>query len=152
LGYRAGIGGIFGLALVAQYLAGAVVRWDGVVLVLLEAVAVLSLEVAGALLSLPPSETAGRKGGGPVPGAIFGVVGFFLFGLGALSNGGTTGGEEVAFGAALVALLGGTLVYRRLRPLLASIPAPSAGGVPPTREAPAAYGRTDRTDAGRRRE
>lgn len=151
LGYRAGIGGIFGLAVVAQYLAGPVVTWDGVALVLLEAVAVLALEVAGALLSLPPSETAGRKGGGPVPGAVFGVVGFFLLGVGALSGVTTAGSEAVAFAAAVVALLGGVLVYNRLRSLLAAIPAPSAGEAPPPRPVSPTYGRTDRIEAGSRR-
>jgi hypothetical protein len=135
LGYRAGIGGIFGLTVVAQYLSGPTVTWDGVTLVVLEAIAILGLEVAGALLSLPPSVTAGRKGGGPVAGALFGVFGFFILGLGALSNVGGASGEEVAYGAVLVALLGGLLVYRRLRPLLDLIPAPSAGGVPPPRPA-----------------
>jgi hypothetical protein len=143
LGYRAGIGGIFGLAVVAQYLASPALTWDGVTLVIVEAVAILTLEVAGALLSLTPSESAGRKGGGPLQGAIFGVFGFFILGLGALSNVGTPGGEEVAYGAALVALLGGLLVYRRLRPLLTVIPPPSAGGVPPPRALPSTYGRTD---------
>jgi hypothetical protein len=151
LGYRAGIGGIFGLAIVAQYLAGPVLTWDGVTLSVLESVAILTLEVAGALLSLPPSATEGRKGGGPVPGAIFGIVGFFLLGLGALSDVGTLGGEEVAYGAALVALLGGFLVYHRLRPILAAIPAPSAGEAPPPRPAPPTYGRTDRAEVDSRR-
>lgn len=142
LGYRAGIGGIFGLAVVAQYLSGPTITWDGVTLVVLEAVAILALEVAGALLSLPPSEVVGRKGGGPLPGAVFEVVGFFLLGVGALSGIGTLGGEEVAYGAALMALLGAVLVYRRLRPLLSAIPAPSAGAAPPPRTLPSAYGRT----------
>jgi|HubBroStandDraft_1064217.scaffolds.fasta_scaffold01437_6 hypothetical protein len=148
LGYRAGIGGIFGLAVIAQYLAGPLITWDGVTLVILEAVAILTLEVAGALLSLPPSESAGRTGGGPVPGAIFGVVGFFLLGVGALSGISSVGAEEVAYGAAVVALLGGLLVYRRLRPLLATIPAPSAGEPPPPRPVAPTYGRTDRTNGG----
>ena len=144
LGYRAGIAGIFALAVIAQYLAGVSVTWDGVVLVLVEAVAVLALEVAGALLSLPPSATAGRKGGGPLTGAVFEAVGFFVLGVGALSGVGSAEAETVTYAAALVALLGGVLVYRRLRPLLSAIPAPSAGAPPPAREAPTAYGRTDR--------
>ncbi|MGI0071345.1 MAG: hypothetical protein ACRECT_04670 [Thermoplasmata archaeon] len=148
LGYRAGIGGIFALAIVAQYLAGAVVTWDGVVLRLVESAAVLALEVAGALLSLPPSARAARKGGGPVPGGIFEGVGFFVLGVGSLSGTATPDAEAVAFAAALIALAGGVLVYHRLRPLLADIPAPGAGGAPPVRAVPAAYGRTDRAGAG----
>ncbi len=143
LGYRAGIAGIFALALVAQYLAGPTVTWDGVVLVLLESVAVLALGVAGALLSLPPSETAGRSGGGPIPGAVFTAVGFFVLGIGALSGTATPSAEAVTYGAAFVALIGGLLVYHRVRPILATIPPPSAGLPPPTREVPPAFGRTD---------
>lgn len=148
LGYRAGIAGIFTLAILGEYLAGPSIRWDGVALVLLESGAVLALEVAGTLLSLRPSSIAGRTGGGPLPGAVFEAVGFFVLGIGALSGTGTLGGEEVAYGAALVALLGGVLVYRRLRPLLAAIPAPSAGAPPPPRPIPAAFGRTDRGAVG----
>lgn len=144
LGYRAGIGGIFALTLVAQYLANPILTWDGVALVLLESAAVLALEVAGALLSLPPSATAGRRGGGPVPGAIFEAVGFFVLGIGALSGVSTLGSEEVAYGAAVVAFLGGILVYQRLRPMLAAIPAPSMGGPPVPHAVPPRYGRTDR--------
>jgi len=142
LGYRAGIGGIFALTLVAQYLAGSTFTPVGIGLVLLESVAVLMLEVAGALLSLPPSEAAGRSGGGPVPGAIFGGVGFFVLGVGALSGTATSSAETVAYAAAFVALLGGVLVYHRLRPLLASVPAPSAGAPAPPRETPSPFGRT----------
>lgn len=145
LGYRAGIGGIFALTIVAQYLAGPTITWDGVILSLLESVAVLALEVAGALLSLPPSPTAGRTRGGPVPGGVFEAVGFFVLGVGSLSGVATLGAEEVAYAAALVALLGGLLVYRRLRPLLAAIPAPGAGAPPLPRAVPPTYGRTDRT-------
>jgi hypothetical protein len=143
LGYRAGIAGIFGLTVVAQYLSGSAVVVGGIALVLVQAIAILGLEVTGALLSLPPSETAGRKGGGPVPGIIFGAVGFFLVGLGPLAGPGASG-EPVAFAAAIVALLGAALVYRRLRPMLAEIPPPTAGGVAPRPRGSVAYGRTDR--------
>ncbi|HTZ61843.1 MAG TPA: hypothetical protein VMC82_04310 [Thermoplasmata archaeon] len=147
LGYRSGIAGIFALALVAQYLDGGSVAWDGVLLVLLESFAVLVLEVAGALLSLPPSEASGRKGGGPIPGAVFGAVGFFVLGIGALSGIAGPEAEATAFAAALVALAGGALVYRRLRPLLAEIPAPSVGLPPPPRSTTPLFGRTDRAPA-----
>ena len=144
LAYRSGIAGIFALAIVAQYLSGPSVTWHGVALLVLESFAILLLEVAGALLSLPPSERAGRKGGGPVPAGIFGAVGFFVLGIGALSGLGTATGEATAYAAAVVALVGGLLTYHRLRPLLESVPAPSAGSAPPARAARPAYGRTDR--------
>jgi hypothetical protein len=147
LGYRAGIAGICSLAIVAQYLAGPSVTWHGVLLVLIESVAILALEAAGALLSLPPSEPAGRKGGGPVAGAIFGLVGFFILGIGALSGVATVEAEAVTYAAVVVALLGGWLVYHRLRPILEAIPPPGAGAPPPARGAPPSYGRTNRTRA-----
>jgi hypothetical protein len=143
LGYRAGIGGIFGLTVVAQYLSGPAIVWAGAAVAVAQAAAVLGLEVTGALLSLPPSEAAGRRGGGPLPAAVFGAVGFFLVGLGPLAAAGSPGDETVPFAAAAVALIGTILVYRRLRPILASVPPPTAGGVSPARRAPGAYGRTD---------
>ena len=144
LGYRAGIAGILALVIFAQYLAGPTVTWDGTLLVVVESLAVLSLEVAGALLSLRPSAVAGRSGGGPLPGAIFAAVGFFVLGVGALSGVSSPDSEAVAYGAAFVALFGGLLVYHRLRPLLSAIPAPSLGRAPPARPTPATFGRTDR--------
>jgi hypothetical protein len=148
LGYRAGIGGIFGLTVVAQYLSGPTITPAGVAVVLAQAVALLGLEVTGGLLSLPPSESAGRRGGGPIPAAIFGAVGLFLLGLGPLADPGTNGDPTVALAAAIVALIGAGLVYHQLRPILAAVPPPTAGGVSPSPRAPAAYGRTDRGPGG----
>jgi hypothetical protein len=136
LGYRASIGGIIALALVAQYLGTTNPTLAGVVLVILEAVAVVALEVAGALLSFRGGFPGAPPRGGPVSGAIFGVFGFLLIGLGPLA------GEAGAFGGALVALFGAGLVYRRLRPMLATIPAPGASGPPPGPRPPSAYRRT----------
>lgn len=141
LGYRAAIGGILVLALVAQNLGGPTsVTWEGVLLVLLESFAVVVLEVSGALLSIRGTPANGRTGGGPVSGAIFGAFGFFLLGLGGLA------GEAGAFGGAAVALLGGYLVYQRLRPMLATIPAPESGPPPPRPEGPSAYRRIDTSE------
>jgi hypothetical protein len=137
LGYRAAIGGIVALALVSQYFGTASPTADGIALIVLQSVAVVGLEVAGALLSMRARPGSGRTGGGPVSGSIFGVVGFFLVGLGPIA------GEAAAFGGALVALLGAALVYRRLRPILAAIPPP--GGRPPAPEERTlrSFGRTD---------
>jgi len=136
LGYRAAIGGIISLALVSQYLSNPTITVDGTTLVLLESVAVVALQVAGAFLSLPPLTPGERVGGGVVAGALFSAVGFFLLGIGSL------GGEATGYVGALVALLGAALVYRRLRPTLGRVPAPSAGPKPPKPEGPLAYGRT----------
>jgi hypothetical protein len=136
LGYRAAIGGIVALALVSQYFSVASVAADGIALVVLQSVAVVVLEVAGALLSVRARPGSGRTGGGPLSGAIFGAVGFFLIGIGSVA------GEAGAFAGAVIALVGGVWVYRRLRPLLSAIPPPSAGPPAPPRGVPASYGRT----------
>lgn len=141
LGYRAAIGGIISLAVVSQYLSNPTISVDGTALVLLTSVAVVALQVAGSFLSLPSSEPGDRPGGSPLAGALFSAVGFFLLGLGSL------GGETTAYVGAFVALLGAILVYRRLRPSLARVPAPSAGPEPPTFERPSRYGRTARPES-----
>ncbi len=136
LGYRASIGGIMVLALVSQYFASSVtITWDGIALVLLQSAAVVLLEVAGALMSVRAAPGERRSRGGPVSGGVFGVVGFFLLGLGALS------GEAGAFLGAALALLGSYFVYQRLRPLLAAIPSPEAAPPLARTDATAAFGR-----------
>ncbi len=138
LGYRVAIAGIISLALVSEHVSLTGLSAVGIGLVLIDSIAVVALEAAGALLSVRARPGSGRVGGGPISGAIFGAVGFFLLGLGAAS------GPPIAFAAALVALLGAVLVYHRLRPLLASIPAPGqepAGAEP---RQGTRYARTDR--------
>jgi hypothetical protein len=147
LGYRAGIAGIFGLAILDQYIASFAFSWVGVALAVVDCFAVLALEVTGALLSLPPSPKAGRPSGGPLQGAIFMAVGFFVLGIGALSGSSTASDQAVGFGAAIVALLGANLVYRRLRPMLDAVPPPSGGAKPPARATRTAFGRTTGDDA-----
>ncbi len=138
LGYRVSIGGILSLALVAQYLGGpGAVTSVGVALVLLMSLAVILLEVSGALLSMRPSASDGRRSGGPLSGGVFEAVGFFLLGLGGLA------GTEGAFGGAAVALLGGYLVYTRLRPTLATIAPPGGSGPPLPTGGTSTFGRTD---------
>jgi hypothetical protein len=146
LGYRAGIAGIFVLAVLAQYIGTAPFTASGLALALAVCVAVLALEVTGALLSMPPSATAGRRGSGPLRGALFTGVGFFVLGIGALSGTGTPSDEAVDFAAALIALGVALVMYRRLRPMLAAIPPPS-GSAPPVRSRPSAYGRTSPADS-----
>jgi len=136
-GFRAAVGGIISLAVISQYLSTPTITVDGTALVVLESMAVVALQVAGSFLSLPPSSFSGERiGGSALAGGLFSTVGFFLLGIGYL------GGEATAYVGALVALLGALLVYRRLRPILASVPAPSAGPKPPEPEGPLAYGRT----------
>jgi len=136
LSYRAAIGGIISLAVVSQYLSNPTITVDGTALVLLESLALVALQVAGSFLSLPSTSPSERVGGSAVAGGLFSTVGFFLLGLGYV------GGETTGYIGALVALLGAGLVYRRLRPTLASVPAPSAGPKPTAPKGPLAYGRT----------
>jgi hypothetical protein len=140
LGYRSAIGGIIALAIAAQYFSGPGLTVDGILLVLLDSVAVVALEVAGALLSMRARPASGRTGGGPISGALFGAIGFFLLGLGPIA------GATTAFGGALVALFGAVLVYRRLRSMLATIPPPSAGPPLAPSRVPGSFGRTDRKE------
>jgi hypothetical protein len=136
LGFRAAIGGIISLAIVAQYLGGTALTWDGILLVLLQSGAVVALEVTGALFSLPPGGPEGRTSGGPLPAAVFSAVGFFLLGLGPLA------GEAGSFGGAALAGLGALFLYRRFRLRLALIPPPGAALKPELPDEPVAYGRT----------
>ena len=137
LGYRAAIGGIISLAIVAEYLANPTITVDGTFLVLLESAAIVALQVAGSFLSLPSLSPSDRVGGSWVAGALFSAVGFFLLGIGGL------GGEATAYAGAVVALLGAALVYRRLRPQLSRVPPPASGPKAPVSNAPLAYGRTE---------
>jgi len=140
LGYRAAIGGIISLAIVADYLSAPTITIDGTGLVLLESVAIVMLQVAGSFLSLPSTTPSERVGGSPVAGGLFSAIGFFLLGIGFV------GGEATAYAGAFVALLVAVLVYRRLRPALAHVPAPAAGPPPKPSDKPLAYGRTGGSD------
>ncbi len=137
LGFRAGVGGIVALAIVAAYLGAPSITLLGTVEALVAAVAAVALQAGGGLLSLRRPASRGRPGGGPGPALVVGAIGYFLLGLGPL------GGTTTALGGPLVALLGGALVYTRLRPILGEVPPPSAGGRSAEEPSPPrAYGRT----------
>lgn len=142
LGFRAAIGGILALAVVASYLGGRPTLSLPLATIFVGAVALVALEAAGALLSLGPAPASGRRGGTPWSGAAVGAIGFFLLGLGPLEGG--------VFGlvAALVVLFGAGTVYVRLRPILERIAAPTPPGPPAPAETPSlpsAYGRAPRS-------
>jgi hypothetical protein len=106
LGFRAGIGGILILGAVTAYLGGATITSGGIVFLAAEALALLALQVNGALVSFPrPSEATG----GPLSGLAVGFVGMAVIGLG-LAITGLTG----AF-AGLLVLAAMIPSYRRLR-------------------------------------
>jgi hypothetical protein len=136
LGFRSAIGGILALAIVAEYLGTATLAWDGILLSVVQSIAVVALEVTGALLSLPPGGPEGRTGGGPLRAGILAAVAFFLLGLGPQA------GEIGAFAGAALVLLGAWFIYRRLRVRLALIPAPSASPLVEPVDVSTAYGRT----------
>lgn len=136
LGFRAAVGGIVALAVVSQYLSGATVTADGVGLVVLESVALVGLEVTGALLSIPPGRGGPPRRGGALSGALFGGLGFLLLGVGPL------GGETSAYVGAGLVLVVAAFLYRNLRAMLASIPPPSAGPPAPVPRETSPYGRT----------
>lgn len=135
LGFRAAIGGIVALAVVTAYFGGPGIDPLGATRAIVAALAVVLLEVAGALLSLPPDPTLNRARGGPWSGAAIGAAGFFMLGLGGVA------GEPTAIAAALVVLVGALYVYLRQRPFLEEVRPPAPPGRPPA--PPAAYGRTD---------
>jgi len=136
LGFRAAVGGIIGLAVISQYLSAPSLTVDGVALVILDAVALVALEVTGALLSIPPKRGSPRTRGGALSGALFSALGFLLLGIGPF------GGEASAFVGASLVVVVALYLYRNLRAMLSSIPAPSSGppALPSSRSV--SYGRT----------
>ncbi len=135
--FRAGIGGILALAALASYLGGSVRPTAlGVGSAALEALALVALEVAGGLLSLRDLRPSSARAGGPLAGALFALVAFFLLGLG--PSAGATG----ALAAPLVVAAGALLAYRGRRGILASVPAPSTAPRPLEGGSRSAYGRT----------
>ncbi|MCI4368457.1 MAG: hypothetical protein L3K09_02695, partial [Thermoplasmata archaeon] len=138
LAFRSGVAGILILALASQVLAGGILTVTSIALLAAQITAILAVEVSGSLLSLPAAAGSGRTGGGPLPGALVGALGFFLLAFGSFLGGG------VGVLSALVATLGGVVVYRRLRqPILSRTRPPAAP--PGESERPATpFGRTDR--------
>jgi hypothetical protein len=143
VGFRAGVGGLLVLAVVAQALTSPAFTALTVVAALGEGVAALALEIAGGVLSVPPRPGSRSTRGGPGAGATFGVVGFFLLALGPAF------GAAGALGAAVLVAAISLWMYSRIgratldkvRPIGLSLPEESE-------EAPAGpaspYRRTDR--------
>ncbi len=140
LGYRAGAGGLLGLAVVAQVFGAATVSAIAVGAAVLEALAFVLLLVAGGIQSTPTGPPGSRRPGSVGRAAILEGVGFFLLGLGSLQG-------VAGIAIASVAIAGGSAgLYQTRRQILREVrPPPEEGG--PTAE-PASpggrYGRTDR--------
>jgi hypothetical protein len=134
LGLRSGIGGLLALAAVTEYFSTAPPSVLGIVLVLVQSVALVIVQVASALLSVRGPARLGHLGGSPLAGGLFSLVGLFLIGVGLLVD-----APSALLGATLAAL-GGAWVFRRLRdPVLGGLLPPalprdveSGGGAEPT--------------------
>ena len=137
LALRAGIGGILALTVVTTYLGGSPLELAAAPATAVAALAVVALPVTAGLLTLAPPRRTARPGFRPISGILFGVVGFFLLGLGGLA------GSSGALLGGVVALAGSALVYRRLRGMLDDIPPPGGAPPPPKEAGPLAYGRTE---------
>jgi hypothetical protein len=108
LSFRSGIAGILIVSEVAGGLSTGF-TWDGLAVLGAQSLALLAIEVTGALQSIPRSPLTRQAAGGPFPGALVGAVSFLVLALG--YGLGTWG--EVA--AALLVIAGLVPSYRRLR-------------------------------------
>jgi hypothetical protein len=108
LSFRSGVAGIL---IVAEVAGGLSLGFTGTGLAVIgaQSLALLAIEVTGALQSIPRSPLARQAGGGLLPGALVGVAAFVVlalgYGLGSIG--------EVA--AALLVVAGLVPAYRRLR-------------------------------------
>jgi hypothetical protein len=138
LGFRAGIAATLILAIVVQYANSSPITPGGILLTGAQSVALISLGVAGALLSLRSVAADGRASGGPARGALFGGVGIFLVALGWLF------GPWVGIAGAALAIAGALVVYDRLRAAVLDrirLPEPSPGAASAAAPPPPRYGR-----------
>jgi hypothetical protein len=127
--FRAAVGGILVLAIVARYLGGTSLDAEGLAATLALSLAVLVIQVTGALQSIRRSAFAKNAPGGPLSGAVVSTAAFAVLGLG-ISLGNLT------MLAASLLIVGGLVPsYRRLRRrVLGTIEA--AAGFGPTPEDP----------------
>jgi hypothetical protein len=126
LGFRAGIGGLLCLAVVAQYLSGPALSALGIGVVLVQSLALVVVQVAASLLAVRGPPRLGRIGGSPFAGGLFALFGLFLLGLGSLIGSDPTSHAAGSLGGAAIAGLGGAWVFFRLRE-------PVLGGLAPPR-------------------
>jgi hypothetical protein len=108
VGFRAGVGGILVLAIVAQALTSPALSVESLAVALAQSVAVLALQISGGVLSLPPVVKSRSARGGPGAGATFSAVGFFLLALGPAF------GSEGGFGAAVLVAAIAVWMYARI--------------------------------------
>jgi hypothetical protein len=141
VGFRAGLAGILILAVVAQVLASPSLSATTLAVALVQSVAILALQVTGAILSLRSRLEGGASRGGPAAGAMVTGFGFFLLALGPAF--GSSGGVAAA---AIVALVG-AMMYRRIGRATLDRVRPTGLTLPGDDEEPgerSPFGRTDR--------
>jgi hypothetical protein len=142
LSFRAGVGGVLVLALLARYLGSGSLTAEGLLMSAAQALAVVATEVAGALLSLRVERGVGGRVGSPFSGGLVSAVAFGLLATGELY------GPIIGTIGALLAFGGMAGVYRRLRePILARVKPPTSRPADDEDEGAEdrrAFGRTDR--------
>lgn len=109
LAFRASVGAILTLAILARYLGGPTLDGVGLGAAIALSGAVFAVQVTGGLESIPRSPWAKSAPGGPLYGAVLSGAAFAVLGIG-ISLG------DVATLAASLLIIGGLLpTYRRLR-------------------------------------
>jgi hypothetical protein len=137
IGFRSGIGGVLGLALVTEYLSGPSLTAPGLAGPVATALAIVMLEAVGAILSLPSTGENPVRRGGPISGIPIAVVGFFFLGYAASI------GPWVATVGGLLVTAGALWLYRSAAPPVLSAVSHRAPALDDGEErAPSAYGRT----------
>ncbi len=138
VGFRAGASAILVLTLTTLYLGGPTIDPAGVVALLVQSAAIVSLATTGALLSVGLPRPGGGRSGGPVSSGVVSAAGFFFLGFAGLF------GPVVAAVAAALILGVAARSYLRLRdPILGAVRPPGAPERPTTASA-TSFGRLDR--------
>ena len=133
--FRAAVGGILILAIVARYLGGTSLDVEGLGATLALCVAVLAIQVTGALQSIQRSPTTKSAAGGPLSGAAVSAAAFAVLAFG-ISLGNLT-----MLAASLLILGGLAPAYRRLRRRVLGGLLASAGDAATPEEAGRPFGR-----------
>jgi len=109
LGMRAGVAAILIVGAMAGYLGGAALTIDGLGLVIATSVALLAVQVNGALVSIRTASAGQAPTGGPLSGLAVGFAAFAVLELGSAL------GTITGIASALLVIGGLISSYRRLR-------------------------------------
>jgi hypothetical protein len=137
LGFRAGMAGIFILALVTQYFSGSAFSAPGIAGVLTVSLGILALETVSAVLGLPNRADRPGRTTGPFTAVPLEAIGFFILGFSLGS-----GWEVAVVGGLLISGMAGWLYRSIAPPNLSRIPPP--GSALPDEDRPkSSFGRTN---------